>query len=64
MLFTALPPAPPTPTTVIFGFSSCVMGKLRLMVICFSSTGWPTVFGSGHDADRGQVSGRAIRKTR
>ena len=62
MLLTALPPAPPTPTTVILGLSSCVMGKLRLMVICFSSTGWPTVFGSGHVADRGQVAGLANSK--
>ena len=37
-------------------------GQTRLMVICYSSTEWPTVFGSGHDADRGQVAGRPILK--
>ena len=37
MLLIALPPAPPTPTTVMRGFSSCVIGKLRLIVISFSS---------------------------
>ncbi len=35
MLFTALVPAPPTPTTVIRGLSSCVTGMLRLIVITF-----------------------------
>ena len=33
MLLTALPPAPPTPKTVILGFSSARSGTVRLMVI-------------------------------
>jgi len=33
MLFTALVPAPPTPTTVIRGLSSWVTGMLKLIVI-------------------------------
>src|SRR5579862_6623491 len=34
MLFTALPPAPPTPTTVILGLiSDSFWGRLRLIVI-------------------------------
>ena len=37
MLLTALPPAPPTPNTVIRGLSSVRSGTLRLivMVACF-----------------------------
>ena len=34
MLLTALPPAPPTPNTVMRGLSSRMSGILRLMVIC------------------------------
>src|SRR6202167_3663777 len=37
MLFTALPPAPPTPNTVIRGFSSRMSGIFRLMVMVASS---------------------------
>ena len=33
MLLTALPPAPPTPKTVIFGFSSLMSGIFRLIVM-------------------------------
>ena len=33
MLLTALPPAPPTPNTVIFGFSSLISGICRLIVM-------------------------------
>src|SRR6476646_1720851 len=33
MLFTALPPAPPTPNTVILGLSSRMSGSFRLMVM-------------------------------
>src|SRR6266481_937430 len=33
MLLTALPPAPPTPNTVIRGFNSRMSGTLRLMVM-------------------------------
>src|SRR4051812_16026599 len=33
MLFTALPPAPPTPNTVILGFNSRISGSFRLMVM-------------------------------
>src|SRR4051794_33139791 len=33
MLFTAFPPAPPTPKTVILGFSSRMSGSFRLMVM-------------------------------
>src|SRR5881397_3826511 len=34
ILLTALPPAPPTPTTVIRGFSSCSsFGMLRLIIL-------------------------------
>ena len=33
MLLTALPPAPPTPNTVIFGFSSLISGIFRLIVM-------------------------------
>src|SRR6476620_4661105 len=33
MLFTAFPPAPPTPNTVILGFSSRMSGSFRLMVM-------------------------------
>jgi hypothetical protein len=33
MLLTALPPAPPTPNTVIRGLSSRMSGILRLMVM-------------------------------
>src|SRR5258708_6059076 len=36
MLLTALPPAPPTPNTVIRGFSSLISGTLRLMVMIAS----------------------------
>ena len=35
MLLTALPPAPPTPNTVIFGFSSLISGIFRLMLMAF-----------------------------
>src|SRR5580693_9573112 len=37
MLFTALPPAPPTPKTVMRGFSSRMSGIFRLMVMVASS---------------------------
>src|SRR5579863_10110362 len=37
MLFTALPPAPPTPKTVIRGLSSRMSGIFRLMVMVASS---------------------------
>ena len=37
MLLTALPPAPPTPNTVIFGFSSLISGIFRLIVMASSS---------------------------
>src|SRR5579872_989821 len=34
MLLTAFPPAPPTPTTVMRGFSSCSsLGMLRLIIL-------------------------------
>src|ERR1700684_3987458 len=36
MLLTALPPAPPTPNTVIRGFSSRMSGILRLMLMAAS----------------------------
>src|SRR4030088_707863 len=36
MLLTALPPAPPTPNTVIRGFNSRMSGTLRLMVMVAS----------------------------
>src|SRR5256885_5022427 len=36
MLFTALPPAPPTPNTVIRGFSSRMSGIFRLIVMVAS----------------------------
>src|SRR3984957_20509273 len=38
MLLTALPPAPPTPKTVIRGFSSRMSGALRLIVIALASS--------------------------
>jgi hypothetical protein len=37
MLLTALPPAPPTPQTMMCGFNSLSWGAFRLIVIsCFS----------------------------
>jgi hypothetical protein len=33
ILLTALPPAPPTPNTVIFGLSSLISGIFRLIVM-------------------------------
>lgn len=62
MLLTALPPAPPTPTTVILGLSSCVMGRLRLIVIFSPPQSGPAVFGSDLAASRGQASGWPIGK--
>src|ERR1700730_18958298 len=41
MLLTALPPAPPTPATIICGFSSRSSGALRLIVIV-----WPLDVGA------------------
>src|SRR6516162_10124523 len=38
MLLTALPPAPPTPNTVMRGFNSRISGMFRLMVIVASSS--------------------------
>ncbi len=38
MLLTALPPAPPTPKTVIFGFSSLMSGIFRLIVMALVLT--------------------------
>src|ERR1700726_448332 len=36
MLLTALPPAPPTPNTVIRGFSSLISGIFKLMLMAAS----------------------------
>jgi hypothetical protein len=41
MLLTALQPAPPTPKTVILGFSSVISGIFRLILMVPSSSAFP-----------------------
>ena len=65
MLLTALPPAPPTPNTVIRGFSSGMSGILRLMVM-FASRSRARGFAAGlagPPPDAGEIDDCGMRSS-